>query len=294
MLALHTATSITFRNILFLTDFKEESRRALSFAQALAHHCDSHLFPAHVITPFLPSELEAPIADDIMQRLEADKKKDLAGLVRNSGQPSTALTASGCIESAVARWIREHDIDLIVMGTRGRHGIERLLLGSTAEAVVRTATCPVLTIHGEVRPPSARGLDFTHVLFATDLSKSSEPAGSLALSFALEFGARVTLLHVLPPGSRTTSQLVIDSALARHQLLALAPAETARECEIDCVVAEGQPAEQILNLAEEMSVDLVVVGLPPYPHSSTRFRSGVACEVVSSAATAVLTVRGRS
>jgi nucleotide-binding universal stress UspA family protein len=291
MKALESTTSIAFKNILFLTDLTKETQSALSFALALARHYDAHIFPAHAVIPFLPTELEAPVAPDIIRQVEADKKNALIALVKSSGLQYEALTTTADIETAVPRWINEHGIDLIVMGTHGRRGLQRLLLGSTAEMIFRTASCPVLTVGPSVRPQPESGLGIKRILFATDLSKPTEYAASYALSFAQEYGARATFLNVLPVASRTHAQLMSEGAIARNQLRELVPPEITDKCEIEFLVTEGNPAERILGLAEEKSVDLIVLGLPRDKKFSTHFRRGVTFEVVSSATAAVLTMR---
>ncbi|MBZ5523686.1 MAG: universal stress protein [Acidobacteriia bacterium] len=291
MKALESTTSISFKNILFLTDFTKETQGAMSFALALARHYDAHIFPAHAVSPFLPTELEAPIAPEIIQQVEADKKKALTDLVKNTGVPYEVLTTTADIEAAVPRWIDEHGIDLIVMGTHGRRGIQRLLLGSTAEAVFRTASCPVLTVGPSVLPQPSSAIKIKRILFATDLSKPTEYAATYALSLAQEYQARTTFLNVLPVANRTHAQLMSEGAIARNQLRELVPPEITDKCEVEFLVTEGNPAERILGLAEEKSVDLIVLGLPKDKRFSTHFRSGVTYEVVSSATAAVLTMR---
>jgi len=291
MNVLESTTCIAFKNILFLTDFSKETRAALSFALALARHYDAHIFPAHAVTPYLPTELESPVAPDILRQMEAEKKKELIDLVKDSGLAYNALTTIADIEKSVPRWIEEHGIDLIVMGTHGRRGLQRLLLGSTAEAIFRTATCPVLTVGPAVLPQTKSELNIKRILFATDLSKPSEYAAPYALSFAQEYHARATFLNVLPVSKRTHAELVSDSIVARNQLRDLVPRETVGKYEVEFLVSEGQPAERIVRLAEEKSIDLIVLGLPRNEPSSTHFRSGVTYEVVRSATAAVLTIR---
>jgi nucleotide-binding universal stress UspA family protein len=293
MKALESTTSIAFNNILFLTDFTRETEAAFSYALALARHYQARVYPAHAIVPFLPTELEVPVMPDIIKQVEKEKRNALAGLVSQTGLKYEALTTTDAIETAVPKWINEHGIDLIVMGTHGRRGLQRLLLGSTAETIFRTATCPVLTVGPAVRRQPEEGLKIKRILFATDLSKPTEYAAGYALSFAQEYGARVTFLHVLPPKNRTHAELSSEAAIARNELRELVPPEIGDKCEVEFVVAEGNPAERILGMAEEKSVDLIVLGLPKDKTFSTHFRSGVTYEVVSSATAAVLTMRSQ-
>jgi nucleotide-binding universal stress UspA family protein len=293
MKALESTTKIAFNSILFLTDFTPETAPALTSALALARHYGARFYPAHAVVPFLPTELDVPVMPDIVREVEKQKHADLEALAKNTGLKYEALTTTEAIETAMPGWVRTHGIDLIVMGTHGRRGIQRLLLGSTAEIIFRTATCPVLTVGPAVAPQPGGEPKIRRILFATDLTKPTEYAAAYALSMAQEFGARVTFLHVLPPEKRTHARLSTEAAIARNQLRELVPPEIGDQCEVDFVVAEGDPAERILGMAEEMAADLIVLGLPKDKQFSTHFRRGVTFEVVSSAPAAVLTVRSQ-
>lgn len=144
MKTLECLTAISFKNILFLTDFTPASETAFSCALAFARHFDARLYPAHAVTAFVPTELDVPVMPDILQKMEEDTRAKLTALVKNQGVSSTILVTQQDIEAAAPQWINEHGIDLIVMGTHGRKGVARIFLGSTAESIVRTATCPVL------------------------------------------------------------------------------------------------------------------------------------------------------
>lgn len=293
MKALESTTKIAFNSILFLTDFTKETTPALTTALALARHYDARFYPAHAVSPFLPTEMEVSVMPDLIRQVEQQKRNDLNALAMKTGLKYEPLTTTDSIEAAVPKWVSEHGIDLIVMGTHGRRGIQRLLLGSTAELIFRTAPCPVLTVGPAVAPQPEEGLKIKQILFATDLSKPTEYAAAYALSFAQEFGARVTFLHVLPPEKRTHAELSREAAIARNQLRELVPPEIGDQCDVEFVVAEGNPAERILGMAEEKAADLIVLGLPKDKQFSTHFRSGVTFEVVSSAKAAVLTMRSQ-
>src|SRR5262249_39123350 len=166
MKTLERATAISFKNILFLTDFTPASEAAFTYALALARQFEARLYPAHAVTPYMPTELEAPVAQDVVEMLEAEKRAQLVEMIEKKGVANSVLVTREPIEAAVPRWINQHGIDLIVMGTHGRKGVDRFFLGSTAEAIVRTATCPVLTVGPGVNPQLAGALDIKKVLFA--------------------------------------------------------------------------------------------------------------------------------
>ena len=203
MKTLDCSTAISFKNILFLTDLTPASEAAFRYALAFARHFDARVYPAHAVTPFLPTELEAPAMPDILRKMEQDERAKLVELAKSERVPNTVLITQEAVEVAVPHWINEHGIDLIVMGTHGRKGLGRMFLGSTAEAIVRTATCPVLTVGPGVRPEFAERLNFKRILFATSLRKENDPAASYAFSFCRERGAALTVLHIMPTPAET-------------------------------------------------------------------------------------------
>lgn len=290
MKTLETSTAISFKNILFLTDFSDASRAALVYALAFARHHHAKLFPAHVMETVPATYVEGGGVYNFapqIQELDLEKLRDLVQRNCNSFQP---LVAEGSIEFAVQKWIDEHGIDLVVIGTHGRRGVQRFLLGSTAEAIFRTATCPVLTVgpHVSIKPYDESRID--KIVFATDLTRESEYAVSYALSFAHECRAHVTFLHVIPEERHHTDHGRIV-AFCEEELKKLVPEDARLWCEPEFRVEEGDPAEQITNFAERECPDLIVLGLPRDKDFSTHFQTGVTYKVVTAASCPVLTVR---
>jgi nucleotide-binding universal stress UspA family protein len=116
-----------------------------------AKHFGAEIYPAHACDPIILTEAASPGLLDDLERYSHER---LLKLAKINGLKGTPLFARGPVESAVPGWINEHGIDLIVMGTHGRRGLQHLLMGSVAEAIFRYATCPVLTVgpHVNVRP----------------------------------------------------------------------------------------------------------------------------------------------
>ena len=123
-----------------------------------------------------------------MQRIEAE----LTGLPRE-----TIIERGGAVWPVLSKVLKEHEIDLIVLGTHGRTGVQKVLLGSSAEEVFRRARVPVVTIGPGVRNGAHSGGRFRCVLFATDFNAVSTVAGAYAVSLAQENQARLILLHIL-------------------------------------------------------------------------------------------------
>jgi len=288
---LESSTSISFKNILFLTDFSDASRAALVYALSFARHHKAKLFPAYVYNPVPVAYPEGGGIYDFSPETKEANFAKLNDLVHGNCTSFQPLVAEGVMEYAVQRWINEYGIDLVVIGTHGRRGFQRFLMGSTAEAIFRTATCPVLTVgpHVALKPYDESRID--KILFATDLTRESEYAVSYALSFAHERRAHVTFLHVIPNDMRHYLDHARIVNFCSEELKKLVPEDAQLWCEPEFRVEEGDPADQIVNFAENESPDLIVLGLPRDKDFSTHFQTGVTYKVVTSAPCPVLTVR---
>jgi nucleotide-binding universal stress UspA family protein len=144
---------MTIKRILHPSDFSPASRAALRLAQELARALKGELILCHAYEPLPLAVGEAPVPPRILQEMMAGARRDarraLDRLARAAGKSrlriSTVL-AEGPAARAIVRAAQKRRAQLIVMGTHGRTGVQRLLLGSVAERVVRTAPCPVLTV----------------------------------------------------------------------------------------------------------------------------------------------------
>jgi nucleotide-binding universal stress UspA family protein len=117
MQALQTVNKISFKNILFLTDFSEASETALAYTRGLARHFGAQVYPAHACDPVILTETASP---DIAGEVEEHARQHLAHLARKNALTGTPLLARGDVNAVVPHWVEEHGIDLIVMGTHGR------------------------------------------------------------------------------------------------------------------------------------------------------------------------------
>ena len=146
---------IALKKILVATDFSEASDAAFTYGRTLASAFGATLHVLHVVDPAylnaLGADGYASISPDLQEHMEeaAQTRLDLLLLDSDGSGPATrsALLRSGAPATAITQYAKDEGIDLIIMGTRGRGGVAHLLLGSVAERVVRTAPCPVLTVH---------------------------------------------------------------------------------------------------------------------------------------------------
>ena len=141
---------ITVRNILVATDFSDSARAALAHGQALAHAFHATLHVLHVVTEPLnePWSGFVPAASfmETVEHLRSEARQRLEKLVRD-GSKAIVATAWGDAADEILKYAEVHRIDVIVCGTHGRRGWDRLLMGSVAERIVRLAASPVWTIH---------------------------------------------------------------------------------------------------------------------------------------------------
>jgi nucleotide-binding universal stress UspA family protein len=195
------------------------------------------------------------------------------------------------VEAAVPHWINEHGIDLIVMGTHGRHGLQHFLMGSVAEAIFRSATCPVLTVgpHVTVRP--YREFKAEKVLFPTDLGEHAAFATQYALSVARESGAEITFMHVVSPREALQQDRIGLVGASYKNLEKLVPTEAKDWCKFELKIEIGDPVKEVLGYAEIERPDLIVLGLPAGKKFNSHFRTGVTYNLIASAPCPVLTVR---
>jgi nucleotide-binding universal stress UspA family protein len=192
---------------------------------------------------------------------EADLSASVAGLYVRSGSPAREIV----------QYANDSRPDLLVLGTHGRTGWRRLLIGSTAELVVAHATCPVMTIPphaGEVQSPVV--VRFKRILAACDFSAASDRALEYGVSLAQENGASLTLLHVIDTvqdasvlaaaDQRTIEYIDQRRRDARAELRSLAARDTCEACETCVRVELGAPARTILAIASDITADLIVMG----------------------------------
>jgi len=252
MSAIETGVRLALKNILLLTDFSEPSELAVPFAIAIAREYESKVYAMHVLTPvslaYATPELAAAAIEGLEEGAQAGMQRVDAQLV---GVPhETMLVRAESVWSPVEQALSECEVDLVILGTHGRTGAMKLLLGSVAEEIFRRAGVPVLTIGPSVRKGFHSRGQFRRVLFATDFTKEAQAAAPYAISMAQENQARLVLLHVMPdPDSKMSKRTPQDSvANVMHQLYELIPPEAELWCRPEATVRFGNPAERILEL----------------------------------------------
>lgn len=299
MTAVQASTRISFKNVLFLTDFSEPSNEALPFATAIARGYGSKVHAVHVLVPSTYNYMTPQVAGSLLDDQEELAQAEMARLESQL----TGLQHDIVIERGTGLWetasplIEERDIDLVVLGTHGRTGFKKALFGSSAEEVFRRSRVPVLMSGPSARVGAHSAGHFRCVLLATDFNTVSSDAATYAVSLAQENQAQLILLHVLPtpkPGKSTRAGY-LSVVEATHRLEDLVPPKAELSCRPRAVVEHGEPAVQILAAAKQCGADLIVMGvrgLNSLANATTRLQKDTAYEVVAHALCPVLSVRG--
>jgi len=285
---------LSFKNVLFPTDFTEASTGALPYALAVAKAYGSKLFLTHAVAPEPPLTIPLepiPLEMDPLWQQARDRLTRFLDSAAVRDVAREGVLEQGDLWAVLDDVIRRHSIELIVLGSHGRHGLKKLVLGSSAEQVFRRAPCPVMTIGPDAVGDGQGQASFRHIVFATDFSRGSLSALPYALSLAEENQAQLTLAHLIPLVPMQHQEEVRVGAMKRlHELI---PSDAEDWCRIECVVSFEFPAEGILSLGTTRHADLIVMGVhAKAPRSSSHLPWAIAYEVVCHAKCPVLTVRG--
>jgi nucleotide-binding universal stress UspA family protein len=296
MKAATARTAVRFRNILFATDFSPPAAQAIPYVKKIAKHYDADLVALHVQQPLLNPTLPPRGWTSEVEAAKAQNHQHRAALLRAfEGIRTLVVIEEGDIQSRLNAAIERNNTDLVVIGTRGRTGLGKLLLGSVAEEIFRTVSCPVLTVGPRSDSCHGAGGQFREILYATDFSTQSQGAAAYAVSLAQEFQSRLILLHVIPEPKAGDLVSAADVTTSSEKLLRkLVPPEAEAWCKPEYFVERGDPAEKILEIAKLRETDLIVLGVRPeegVPGAATHLAIATAHKVVSHATCPVLTVR---
>jgi nucleotide-binding universal stress UspA family protein len=297
---------ISIARILCPVDFSDFSRRALDYAVGIARWYDARLTALHVLPP-IPT-FGPPIGEGLYPPLAfspQDLRQFQDELAAFAGASGVAAVDTEVVQGSVTGEILRHaadlPADLIVMGTHGRSGFERVMLGSVTEKILRKALCPVLTVPAAAADLAPVNALFSRVLCAVDFSPASIRALALAQSLAGEAGANLCVMNVLEPvsvfepvaatGGDESARQADQRRDARHRLEELISDDARTFAEVAEVVVAGKPYQEVLRVAAERRADLIVMGAHGGRLGLPAFGS-TAAHVVRDAGCPVLTVRG--
>jgi len=278
--------AVTFEHVMVPTDFSDVSQRALEYAKTLAKQGNSELLLAHVSpgADLITSPEAAWIDAAGIAGLDEQQLERSSAALRSEGYRARTISLTGPLNDELLSAIEKYQVDLVVLGTHGRKGLERLLLGSDAEALLRHAHCPVISIGPGVAENKTWQL--REVICATTLQPHSAEVVAYAQKLALQHGAGLILLHVKDVGTEADVDWVsfedafhyyaVDDALGKSSWL-----------RTRLGVA---PGVSIVDLAKQRGSDLIVMGARPASSIATHLAPGIAAKVLLEAPCPVLTL----
>ncbi|MGC1291526.1 MAG: universal stress protein, partial [Candidatus Acidiferrales bacterium] len=264
--------TVQIKLILCPIDFSEFSARAYRYALSLAEHYHAKLVALHVVEiwrhPSASFSTTADLYQKFRQAFLENGGLQLQEFVKEHASPEIQrelVVQEGTAADEILSCARTHRADLIAMGTHGRRGFDRLMLGSVTDRVMRAASCPVLVVSSRSRDAAVAATErhphrLDRILLCTDFSENSERALNYAVSVAEEYSAEITLLNVLEHAPAPAEQKSAIAA-AQKQLDKLISPEQHKSLKIKTAMRVGKAYEQIVKLAEEAQSDLLVVGV---------------------------------
>jgi nucleotide-binding universal stress UspA family protein len=286
--------SVAVKKILLATDFSEASAKAAAYAKALSRHFSSTVEVTYVFNPSQAVNYDDALLEfppDQKRRISSEALEEIEKDLLVAGIPAHAMWIEGHRPyAAILRAAQERDVDLIVAGTSSKLGVDRLVLGSTAEELIRNAECPVLTVGPKAKDPGDGPLVFRSIVYATDFSAEAARAATFALSFAQDSGAHLYYCYVLGRnperyGIREALDKGFESALRR-----LIPESSYDWCSPECAVEHGDAGEAILDLADRVDADLIVLGARKASFWLTHIERGLTPSLLAHARCPVMTV----
>jgi nucleotide-binding universal stress UspA family protein len=284
-----------FERILVATDFSPACERALDYAVSIARRFSSKIYLTHVITLDGYPMIAPEVAETSFAKLRKEAEEKLAK-IEESGQmygvAHEAVLEEGTLWAALEARIKQDRIDLVVVGTHGAGGIQKMVIGSGAEQVFRQSTIPVLTVGPHTANEPLYEAEFKNILFATDFGPGVDREAAYAFALAKEHRARITLLHVLPMAEEYSAEAVTrERKMITRQLRELAPVTPNPAWKAEFVMVIGDSVEEILSYAEKTKADLIVMGAKKHKGLVGHLPRTKAYRVATSAKCPVLTVR---
>jgi nucleotide-binding universal stress UspA family protein len=265
-----------FKKIICATDFSEISNRIIPFGLALAREFEAKLYACHIIdlsSVAIYGEFQLdPVG--LQNRIMEDAREQLEKLIGGQKVEWEPLIGVGHTAEEIARYVEEKEVDLVISATRGRSGLKRLILGSVAERLMRTLTCPLLVVPGAEHinfKPDLQIAKIEKILVGCDFSPDSDLAFKYALSLAQEFQSELYLIHVIETSAsqnfltaenaRTSEEASESQAHLTRKLQDMVPEEARNWCKPETNILEGLPYEELVKFADTHNMDMIVLGV---------------------------------
>lgn len=267
-----------FQNILFSTDFSVNSKSALKYAAALARRHNATIFIHNAQEGTLPPQAlklsDRTLAEhgyDWVTAIKREMEEIANSELLNGLEVQLVLTEGKPVEE-ILRVVKEYHIDLAILGTSAKSGLSRLFVGSTALAVMSHADCSVLLVRQAMHDFVYHKGDETtialnRILLATDLSEHDKVTENMAFQLAKEYNAELTVVHSLGLFLTYLKSLTLSGAFDVEERVRSEVdskmkhlVEDAVGIEVETILTEGKPYEEIVKAASEKEADLIVIG----------------------------------
>ena len=290
-----TPVGVGIRNVLIATDFSHHSNQALNLGLELARGYRANAYVVFVVPgdEFMIAGPDAyAAAKDAARRDLLELKAELRETNRYiEGKDYHLFMLEGDVAQAILDFAHQKEVDMVVVGTHGRSGLGRVLIGSVAERIFRESPAPVLIVGPHVNRSARAGPPKT-ILVPVDFTTASEQAARYAVAMVKEHDATLTMLHVI---ERWPTQTQADRARLMQALREKVEnliREEAKGLQCSFRIEVGRLVETVLYTANGIEADLLVMGVRPRTAVLNRLMWPHAYEIVRQAACPVLTVRG--
>ena len=282
------------KTVVYATDFSICSQNAGLYAARIASYFSATLLVTHAFTLS-----QAALEVESNKKRVSQQRKDLETLLSRSALllgAESIETNSALLEGDpkdVIPALADHNAPaIIVLGTHGGGRIERGIIGSIAEKILRSSQWPTLTVGPLVKHESSQTFPFARILFATDFTVAAANAAVYAVTFAEVFGAKIDVLNVIQDDGLEHPDRLSDLRNRFFSALDSIVPQQAREfCDPRTFVAAGKAHDQILDHIKERSIDLLVLGIHKTSHLSMEMRTSGAFRIIADTACPVLTIR---
>jgi nucleotide-binding universal stress UspA family protein len=265
----------------------------LPHAIAQAKASGASLILTHAVLPHesMPVETGAiPYYDPL--RMDRDARLMLDGLARDvqgQGIDCIAAVRHGFVPDVVAAVVKNTGAGRLILGTHGRRGLKKFVLGSVARQLLETVDIPVCTVgpRAHRRTPQSPGI----ILHPVSLAGMHETSAALSIGLGRQFGAQVLLLHLVTPSPVVAKNPGAAVAVAKAELEKLVPDDAQVWTQVEARIAVGSVVQEILSAAQQAEAGLIVLGVHAPAHSWLPGTEPAAYKILVSAACPVISLR---
>jgi nucleotide-binding universal stress UspA family protein len=285
---------LNLKTVVYATDFSPCSKNAGLYAARMAAYFSAKLLTTHAFT-LSQAALEVEAGDRRLSQQRIDLTHLLskeAALLGADPVKAIPVLLEGDPEYVIPGLADMHEPSMIVLGTHGGGSLERGIIGSVAEKILRSTIWPALTVGPQVPPLSPQMFPFERILFATDFTVAAANAAIYAVTFAEVFGAKIDVLNVIQENTIEHPDRLADLQTHFFSALDVLVPQSAKEfCDPKTYVAVGGAHDKILEHIEERSIELLVLGIRKTSHIGMEMRTSGAFRIIVDAPCPVLTVR---